>query len=752
MKDFNEHVFKGVWIGADTDIENRVVPIFKKHFKLNKPVKNAELYICGLGLFVAEINGNLPDDSVLNPAHSQYSKTVLYRVFDITEKLFHGENVITVELGNGFFNETVSTWKWDTAVWRASPELIADIVITYEDETTEYISTDENWSVTLDGHVYENSIYYGEYHDLRKKEYQWKNAVVAPAPLGKLKKQTAPPMRKIAQFKPKAIFEKSHGTYIIIAPEMITGWAQLSMELPEGTEITVNYGERLDENGYILKIGKGEGRDGNWYPRAYIQEDKFIGNGEKSVFEPKFSYKGFKYIQIENCPVKLTEENVNLFRVASDVKCISDFRCSDNLINELHSLMKRTLLNNFQGKPTDTPVWEKNGWLGDFSCGLASMIFNFHIERFTEEFVNTMNDCYEEYGDVPVMVPTAAWGIENSPVWNTVFVFSVRALMDYYGNLDYAEKIYPQLKKFADKDIAAIEETGGLWGHRGLADWVAPIGGAELEIDPNSSEGAEICANAYIYKMLCDMAYISEKLGISDDVKKYIKYAQRLRDAFNEKYLSVESGIYETTFWVQRGLRKKYRQTSNLLPLAFGMVPEDVKNKVLTALVEDIRANEYHLDTGCTGTKYILPVLFDNGYSDVAFKVLTQTTYPSWGYWIKNGATSAWECWEKTTRSENHYFLATYEESLFAYLAGIRNVEDGYKSFSVSPEFACDLEFVDLSLQLPQGLVEIHWKKQDSQVEITLTVPENSVADVELVFNDKRVSEKCSSGTHNWIL
>lgn len=754
MPKYNEYNFQGSWIGAGVSQEDRRAPIFIKTFNVNKNIKGAQLYICGLGLFVAELNGKLPDDSVLNPTHTQYSKTVLYRAFDITELMIRGDNSITVELGNSFFNETVDTWRWDTAVWRSAPKLIADIVIYYDDGTSEKIVTDESWLVTLDGPVIENSIYYGETHDLRRTDFTWQRVVSVPTPDGELKLQTAPPMRRIAQFKPKEIIKKSDGTYMIVAPEMITGWAKLTLDLPNGAEITVNYGEKLGENGLIPKIGKGEGRDGNWFPRAYIQEDKFIGNGSKCVLEPKFSYKGFCYIQIENCPVELTNDNVILYRVASDVKPVSEFNCSNELINDLHALMKRTLLNNFQGKPTDTPVWEKNGWLGDFNCGLRSMFFNFDMSDFGAAFVDTMKDCFEEYGAVPVMVPVAAWGTENSPVWNTVFVFAVKGLLDHCGKTEYADSIYPQLKQFANNYIELFDEIGGLWDHEGLADWVAPIGGddANAEADPNSSEGAEICANAFVYKMLCDMAYIAEKLGETEDIPLFKSAAESILKTFNEKFLNRASGIYETSFWQQRGLRRKYRQTSNLLPLAFGMVPDEYKEAVLNNLVDDVVSHNYHLDTGCTGTMFLLPVLFDNGFSDVAFKVLTQTTYPGWGFWIKNGATSAWESWETTTRSQNHYFLATYDEVLFSHLAGVKQISDGYGSFLIKPELGCALDFIELRLNTPKGLLEVKWRKESDSVTVDVTVPEGSIADIDLAFGNTKITEKRTGGKYNWIL
>ena len=738
------HIFSGRWIGADMQIEDRFAPIFKKEFALSGKIKSANIYICGLGLFELKINGKLPDDTVLNPAHSQYSKTVLYRNFDITPLLCEGKNTVTVELGNSFFNETTGVWDWDKASWRSAPKMIADIEIVYADGTSESIVTDESWVVTKDGPTVANSIYYGETFDARRTDFSWQNAIAVEAPAGEFKEQDMPPMRRIKTLKAKAV-RKINGGFIVESPEMVTGWAKVNIDVPADSEVVITYSEKLTENGLVQKIGKYEGHDGQWWPDAYIQQDKFISKGLPAVFEPKFSYKGFKYIQIDGIQNDFSVDDIEIYRIANDVEIISDFECSDETINKLHGIMRRTMLNNFQGKPTDTPVWEKNGWLGDANCALDVMMYNFDMSSYTASFVDIMNDCFEEYGQVPIIVPTPAWGIGNSPVWNTIYVFAVEAMINYCSNTEYAEKIYPNLRKFALADIAELDSLGGVWGTRGLSDWLSPMGEADMPIDPNPSEGAEICCSAYIYAMLKSMARISDILG-KNDADEYLSAAERFRKAFNEKFYNAEKGIYETTVWNQKGSRKKYRQTSNLLPLSYGMVDAENKQTVLDNLIKDIIEKDYHLDTGCTGTKHLLPVLFNEGYSDVAFKILTQKTYPSWGFWVENGADSAWESWERTTRSLDHYFLGTYDEILYSHIAGIRNIKDGYKSFTVAPEISCDLEFAKTYINSPQGKIRCEWKKKNGKTAVEIEIPENSVAEIRL----PGITETVSGGVYKY--
>ena len=726
-----KHKFKGIWVSTDMTVEERFAPIFKKDFTISKDIKDAKIFISGLGLFELKINGKLPDDTLLNPPHSQYTQTVFYRVFDITDSIKNGENCITAEVGNSFYNETTHVWKWEQAVWRSVPKVIADIEITYADGTREVLPTDESWLVTKDGPTTANSIYYGETYDARRKAFDWVNAIRADAPTGELKEHVEPFIRRINEFKPKSITRLDNGNLIVEAPEMITGWAKIRLNAPKDEKVTITYGEKLTDDGNLLRVGGNQGRDGHWWPLDYIQKDSFISDGSPALFEPKFSYKGFLYIEIENHAESLTADDITLYRIANDVETSGSFDCSDELVNKLHALMRRTLLNNFQWKPTDTPVFEKNGWLGDANCALETMMYNFDMSSYMAQFVELMDDCFKDYGTVPVIVPTSEWGVENSPVWNTIYVFATKALIDFCGNTDVAKKLYPHLREFALADIRDIEGFGGTWRVRELSDWVAPSCDEFSEMICDPSEGAEICCTAYIYAMLRSMAQISEILGKGDE-EEYLAHAEKIRKNFNNKFYNAEKQIYETTHWDPKGNRRQYRQTSNLLPLSYGMVDEENKDAVIRNLVDDIVSHGYHLDTGCTGTKHLLPVLFNTGHADVAYKVLTQTTYPSWGYWIEKGSTSAWECWEQSTRSLDHYFLGTFDEILYSHIAGIRDIRNGYNTFTVAPETECGMQWAKATLNTPKGTVRCDWEKKGDKTEIEIEIPDGATAIIKL--------------------
>lgn len=743
MSNYN---FKGMWIGADMTLDDRFAPVFKKEFTLSKAVRAAKIAICGLGLFELKINGKLPDDTVLNPPHSQYTQTVLYRIFDITDLLEDGNNTITVELGHSFFNETTHVWAWEKAAWRSTPKLIADISISFDDGEEITINTDESWLVTKDGNTTANSIYYGETYDARRKDFTFANAIRVDAPAGELKEHVKPFIRRINEYKPKSITRLSDGCIIVEAPEMVTGWAKVKINAPKDETVTLTYGEKLTDDGHVVKVGGNQGRDGEWWPLDFIQKDYFISDGQPVLFEPKFSYKGFNYIEIENHSADLTADDITIYRTSNDVPSIGSFECSDSLINELHGLMRRTLLNNFQWKPTDTPVFEKNGWLGDANCALETMFYNFDMSSYMKQFVELMDDCLHDFDCVPVIVPTQGWGSGNSPVWNTIFVFASEALINFCGNKDFAEKIYPDLRKFALDDIRDIDSFGGTWRERELSDWLAPANDEFGEMICDPSEGAEICCTAFVYSMLKSMARISATIGKGDE-DEYLAEAEKIRKAFNEKFYNKEKQIYETSVWYPKGNRRQYRQTSNLLPLSFGMVDEESKDAVIRNLVDDIVSHDYHLDTGCTGTKHLLPVLFNTGHADVAYKVLSQTTYPSWGYWIKNGSTSAWEAWEPSSRSLDHYFLGTYDEALYSHIGGIRNVKDGYKTFIVAPETECGMQWAKVKLNSPLGTIRSEWKKENGKTFVEIEIPDGATAEIVL---KNGVKETVTGGVYEY--
>ncbi|MBD5631630.1 MAG: family 78 glycoside hydrolase catalytic domain [Clostridia bacterium] len=724
-----------IWIGAPTlqPNLNGAAPLLRKVFSTQpgKAVKSARVYIVGLGLFCLKINGKSADNSVLNPANTDYDKTVLYNVFNVTKLIKSGKNAICVELGNGFYNESLKGWGWSSVFWRNTPRMLFQLDITYLDGSSQSVISDTSWKCSVDGPTAANSIYRGETFDARKDgnfsvaEYDdsaWQNAVAVKAPKGKLVRQNTEPIKRIKTFSGANLKIKNN---TVTLPRMIAGWSRIAFRnTVSGQKIIIDYGETLLDDGSVKKH----------IEEGVFQRDIYIcKGGSVEHYEPKFNYKGFQYIQIKGYNEALSGKDIICYSVHNAVKQTGSVQTSNGFINGLHGLMVNTLLNNFQGKPTDTPWLEKNGWLGDVNMALGAMCFNFDMRRFMSKFLNDIRDGQELNGSIPQLVPVGNFGRANAPVWNSVYIFAVEALVNFYGMHGLIPEHYDGMKKLADLDISTLRQRQWIWGEEELlGDWVSPVGSANGAYDENPPEGGSLAATAYVYKMLETMSGFAEALGRSEDKNSFEEARRNIFKAFNAKFYS--DGVYDTGWWSEEhaGGRTRYRQTSNVLPLAFKMVPEREVQAVVENLVKDIKAKDYHLDTGIIGTKYILPVLCDYGYADTAFRILTQTTYPSWGFWLENGATSLWEMWESTSRSRNHYFLGTYDEWLFAYLGGIKNVKDGFKTFTVEPLITGDLTNSDISVRTVRGTLRVRWRRTENNVEFNITVPYGSKANFPL--------------------
>lgn len=741
---------------------DRAAPMLRKEFatEQGKTVAYARAYIAGLGLYDLEINGKNPADSVLNPANTDYDDTVLYNVYDVTDFISSGQNAVCVELGNGFYNESITGWNWNDAPWRALPKLRFELDVTYTDGTVQHIKSDASWKLSKDGPTTSNSIYSGETFDARKDDdfslvsyddSAWQNASVVTAPQGSLVWQDMEPMRKTAFFGTEegaedtltVTYASSIQKYTVAVPRNIAGWSRIVFRnTTAGQTITIDYAETLASDGNLNLKTESDG---------VTQRDVYIcKGGEEEVYEPKFNYKGFQYVQISGYSGTLTADDVTCYVIHNDVAATSSFLSSEEMLNTMHALMTNTLLNNFQGKPTDTPWLEKNGWLGDVNIAIGTMGFDFDIARFMTKFLGDIRDSQTSSGNVPQLVPNSgSANTANAPVWNTVYIFAVEELCDTYGMSWLVDEYYDSMKLLADLDIQTMSGSQWIWNDDYLlGDWSSPVstpGNGNVAYDEEPAEGGAFAATAYVYRMLGVMAGYAQKLGYTEDVTTYENAQAKILAAFNARYL--KNGYYQTTEWAGSHAhdRTTYRQTSNILPLAFVMVPESDKDAVVGNLVKDIVAKDYHLDTGIIGTKYILPVLCDNGYGDVAYRILMQTTYPSWGYWLELGATSLWEMWESTARSHNHYFLGTYDEWFFSYLGGIKDVEDGYRTLTLDPLLVGDLTNVDISVDTVRGTLGMEWKFiEGNKAQFDVIIPFGST--VKLRLPTTTASEVLSDG------
>jgi alpha-L-rhamnosidase len=706
-------------------------PRLRHEFALDKSVKEARLYLSGLGYSVAHINGERVGNSVLDPGHTDFMDTAHYVVSDVTDLVKKGENAIGVELGRGFYGITTgNSWNWSDAPWFSDPELRAMLVVTHRNGSTTVVGSDGSWMTSDDGPTRYDEVFVGETYDARREQPGWSNAgfdasdwvpaEVVEGPAGVLRAQKHEPIRVTETVEPVEITEPEPGVYVFDLGVQIAGWAQLTVEGDAGTEVSMHYGERLDDDGLVTIPSYGNFHSG---PRQQTDLYTLAGDGTE-VWEPSYTYKGFRYIEVRGLPEAPTSESVVGRRVHNDFASIGHFESGSDLLNQIRDNTRRALLNNMHHVPSDTPVYEKAGWTGDATLTASTISYEFDTTRFHTKYLADFSDAQRDNGELPTIVPTSNWSYEDAPGWPAVhgptpawdaalFVLSwnlyltegdVRILEEHYGEMqDY----FSWLESYVNED--------GLFDV-GLGDWVAPGG--------NPPEGPVLSSTAHAYLFASRLADIAEILGDDASVSTYRDRAAELYETFNDAFFDDAAGVYRTP-----GV-EEYRQTSNILPLAFGLVPDEHVQNVVASLVADIEARDTHLNTGVVGTRYLLPVLTAHGEIDTAYAVATQTTEPSWGFWIELGRTSLQEHWNENTRSLNHHFFGSIGHWLFADLAGITPGEPGWAVSRVKPYVPADLDRAEASTETVRGTVSASWWKTESGLELRVTVPPNSTGEI----------------------
>ncbi|WP_433021412.1 family 78 glycoside hydrolase catalytic domain [Kribbella sp. CA-294648] len=713
------------WIGAREEVRDEDVPapLLRRAFALGAPVERARLYASGLAYQELRINGQRVGDSVLDPGFTDYEETVLSVAYDVTGLLRSGDNVLGAELGRGFFGlSTSNTWRWHQTPWNAEPRLLARLVIEHSDGTVTEIVTDDAWRVT-DGPTRSDSLFCGETYDARLHpdgwdeagfdDSGWSAALVVPAPRGEVRAQEHEPIRVIEDVAPVSFTQPKPGVWVADFGRTTAGWTKLRVSAPAGTTISLTHGEWLLADGTVFAQNKHVHKD-------RFQRDEYIASGNGiEEWEPRFSYKGFRYVQLEGFPGEPTTGSVTMRVVHSDVAMISRFSASQPLYEQIDQAMRRTVLNNLHGIPTDTPKLEKNGWTGDAQVGAPTMAGTLGMARFFTKWLGDLRDSQDADGRLPVIVPTGDWGYtELAPAteWSTVYPFILREMHRWYGDERLLADHWDAVRRYVLYELDRVEDGLSL---SVLGDWIPP---GYPEGPP--PEDRRLTGTAYLYRALLAVAEIGEILGHPVEVSLLRKSAAELADGLNRAFLDREAGLYRSES------DPEYRQTSNAVPLAFGMVPEDLVPAVVANLVADIEARGFHLNTGCLGVGVLLPVLTAHGHADVAAKVALQRTYPSWGYWFDNGADTMWEMWETDTRSRNHYFQGTVAQWLLENVAGLRNLANGWERILVRPDARSQVDSASLRTDTVRGRVSVSWRRVGRVFQLEVQVPVGATAEV----------------------
>lgn len=710
-------------------------PLLRKAFVVEKPVKSAQVAVCGLGLYELYLNGQKVGDRVLDPAQTTYDKRAFYVIHDVTGMLQFDGNAIGLMLGNGFYGQNIA---FGGGLSYGEPRAVLVLTIEYKDGSKNMIVTDSSWKATQ-GPVLFDNVYHGETFDARLEladwsrpsfnDSAWKPVRKMTAPTKNLFEQSLEPMRKIRAIPPVAVLPTANGEWIIDLGQNITGWLQIRVMEASGQKIQMRFAELLMPDGKAIDTASTGGHvTGGDQMNIYIC--KGVGLEE---WEPRFTYQGFRYVQISGLSKKPELADFTGWLVRTDMERIGTFECSDALINKFYEVSIWTIEDNLQGLLTDCPHRERCAWMGDAHAVGEAASYNFDLRKFWEktsadmETVLGANKPRKEGGlqhdrRAPANISVGKRLCQQArPDWGAATVLVPWFSYLHYGNLKTVEIAWPMMQGWM-AFLEEFAETNGIITE-GYGDWCPP--GTNLKIDTPVA----LTSTALYYQSLDAMRRMALALGKSSEADRYCAQAVAVKQAFNARFLNA-SGDYGS-------------QTGTAVALHSGLVPAGKEQAVADRLAELIMKKAGgHYSTGIFGHRPLYTLLNDHGHADVTRHLWRITDWPSLGFMTEKHGLTTWPevpyNWEPGKRylrnSFNHPmhsgFAAVFHESL----GGIRPdpASPGFKRFFLIPCFLPDLEWVKVSHRSPLGPISSQWKRDGNTVTWAVSVPPGTTALVQL--------------------
>jgi alpha-L-rhamnosidase len=726
--------WKGAWISDGYGIDQPAAPYLRKSFRLTKTVRSARAYVSAGGLFEMHINGRRVGDHQLDPAYTRFDRRLLYVTFDVTTLLRKGDNAAGFLLGNGWYNhQSMAVWNFDKAPWRNRPAVCADIRITYEDGTTESISTGKDWRSTLSPVIF-NSIYTAEHHDARReipgwsepgyRDTAWKPVILRSAPAPLIVAQAMHPIRATKAIPAVSLKKWSDTSYVFDIGQNIAGVSELRIRGSRGTVIRLRHGERLTLDGHVDQSNIIE----HYRPKDDsdpFQTDVYIlsGDGLES-FRPRFNYKGFQYVELTSSrPVQVDKGTITGHFMHSDVPPVGRISSSNPVLDAIWRATNQSYLSNLFGYPTDCPQREKNGWTGDAHIASETGLYNFDGITIYEKWLADHRDEQQPNGVLPSIIPTGGWGYEwgNGPDWTSTIAIIPWNIYLFYGDTTLLAACYDNIRRYVDRITEVSPEGTTTWG---LGDWV-PV---------KSKTPVELTSTAYYFKDAEILAKAAGILGKKSDALKYQVLAEKIKAAFHRKFYRSEEQIYGSGF-----------QTELSVPLHFGLVPDSLRTSVAAKLAARVRADGKHIDVGLLGTKSILNALSENGYADLAYEVALQEDFPSWGWWIRNGATTLFENWPvdaKRDISMNHIMFGEIGAWFYKALGGIKPEEayPGFQRVRLAPHFVKGLDRFSAAYRSVRGTIRSSWERNKDSISYSFDIPAGVQASLSLSGRSDQIS------------
>ncbi|MEV5357345.1 family 78 glycoside hydrolase catalytic domain [Streptomyces sp. NPDC052693] len=727
--------------------EGDPAPYFRRDFEVTDGLRRAVLHITGLGIVEPYVNGVRVGDEVLAPGWTSYRHHLMVSAHDVTDLLTTGANALGAVVGEGWAVGPL-TWENRRHNYSDRPALFAQLELYFDDDRVEIVGTDTSFRVGT-GSVRANGIYAGETYDARLEpdgwsrpgfdDSGWDRAAPFEWSLDTLREPTAPPIRRIEELAPKAVLTSPSGRTIVDFGQNISGWVRLRVKGRPGDTVTLRHAEILTPEGELETETN----------RTAAATDRYTLSGEgEETWEPRFTFHGFRYAEIDGWPGDFDAEAVRAVVVHSDMTRTGWFETSHPLVNKLHENTVWSMRDNFVGVPTDCPQRdERLGWTGDLNAFAPTATYLYDVRGVLESWLRDLAAEQAETGNVPMVVPDVLrTGSTPTALWGDVAISLPWQLYQEYGDPAVLRASYDSMTAFM-RAVEPMLDEHGLWSSGfQYGDWLDPD--APSDNPAGGKTDAHLVASAYLCRTTRELARTAEILGETADAEHFSRLAERVRAAFRREYVSPAGRVVNES------------ATAYALAVMFGVLDEDQLATAGDRLAALVRKADFTIATGFAGTPLITDALTVTGHLDEAYDLLLQEKAPSFLYPVTKGATTIWERWDSVLpdgtlnstgmTSLNHYALGAVADWLHRVVGGLERVEPGWRRFRVAPRPGGGLTSARTAHDTVLGRAEVSWRFEGEDMLVDVTVPEGATASVELPLHPERSLEHVGAGEHSW--
>ena len=745
----NQEDWQAKWIGHEFEDDVLVgktrlaARYLRKEIALQSEVSEARLYVSGMGVYSAYLNGReIAPEELLKPTLSWYSKRVYFNTYDVTEMLQQGDNAVGIILEGGRYtslryNAANPNWDGTDHVFGfGTPRLLLQLEVTYKDGQKETIVSDETWKITnrgpirtaneWDGETYDENFDLGDWNQAEYDDSAWLQAELVDAPEGQLTSQPNPNITVMEKLKPVSMFQKGDKWYLDMG-QNIVGFIDMKVRGHQpGDVITLRFAELLTPDSLLYTANLRSSENTDHYIVA--NNSKLSTLNSQLEWHPMFVYHGFRYVEISGLREKPNLDDFEGWVIYDKMPVTGSFETSNEIINAVYHNATWGIRGNYRSMPTDCPQRdERLGWTGDRTTGNYGESYIFNNHQLYAKWLTDGDDSQQENGSLANVIPPYWRGYTDNMTWPGAMVTVTDMLYTRFGDVEPIRQHYAAWKKWM-LHMKNDYMRAGLMPRDTYGDWCMPPESLELihSNDATRITDATVISTPFYCYLCGKMAKFAEILGFAEDVAFFQQEITTSTIAFNDKYFNRVAGVYANN-----------TVTANILPLWFGMVPKGLEDKVMESIVNKTM-NECggHVSTGVIGIQQLMRCLTEYGHGDLALKIASNDTYPSWGYMYRNGATTIWELWNGNTadpamNSGNHVMLLgdliLWE---YEYLGGIRALAPGYSKIQLKPYPIEGLDFVNCSYNSVSGRIESHWKREGNRFEWDIVIPANTTAEV----------------------